>query len=238
MKSLHEPSSFNTQLSNLKVFIFIWNQAIDILDCVGWTYQQVWKIYYISRVSLYLIFENIFGVSFTSLHSFCRSTINCMSAFLEAFQKISDMAQINNSGLQQLGIAMSRFCLRQRNMESRLKTFNRWVNILVTLLRCNKLTVISFDRSQINDCLVNPLSDRMEEWRRTSNQLDRDCVKEIRKAKSELQRAVLEAEKCKKRLRRKVTHFYCPKMKSRRLATEALNYSIYFHPLLIKAPRA
>ncbi len=61
--------------------------------------------------------------------------------------------------------------------------------------------------SQINDCLVSPLSDRLEEWRRTSNQMDRDYVKEIRKAKSELQRAMLEAEKCKKRLKRKVRHF-------------------------------
>lgn len=58
--------------------------------------------------------------------------------------------------------------------------------------------------SQITDCLATPLSDRLEEWRRTSNQMDRDSVKEIRKAKSELQRAMVEAEKCKKRIKRKV----------------------------------
>lgn len=66
--------------------------------------------------------------------------------------------------------------------------------------------------SQITECLVTPLSDRLDEWRRTANQMDRDCVKELRKAKSELQRAILEAEKCKKRLRRKVRACFLSKM--------------------------
>ncbi|VDM16246.1 unnamed protein product [Hydatigera taeniaeformis] len=108
-------------------------------------------------------------------------TLQCMSGFLEAFQKISDIAETNNAGLRPFGIALRRYCLRQRCVESRLRGFN----------------------SQITECLVTPLSDRLDEWRRTANQMDRDCVKELRKAKSELQRAILEAEKCKKRLRRK-----------------------------------
>nr|VZI36730.1 unnamed protein product [Spirometra erinaceieuropaei] len=78
-------------------------------------------------------------------------------------------------------MAMTRFCLRQRGVESRLRTFN----------------------SQLGDCLIAPLTDRLEEWKRTVNQLDRDTVKELRKARGELQRATAEAEKCKKRLRRK-----------------------------------
>nr|CDS28516.1 metastasis suppressor protein 1 [Hymenolepis microstoma] len=108
-------------------------------------------------------------------------TMQCMSGFLEAFQKIADIAETNDAGLRPFGIALRRYCLRQLSIESRLRSFN----------------------SQITDCLVTPLSDRLEEWRRTSNQMDRDSVKELRKARSELQRAMLEAEKCKKRIKRK-----------------------------------
>ncbi|VDL95909.1 unnamed protein product [Schistocephalus solidus] len=112
--------------------------------------------------------------------TFC-TTIQCLAGFLEAFQKISDIAQSSNFGLRDLGMTMTRFCLRQRGVESRLRTFN----------------------SQLGDCLIAPLTDRLEEWKRTVNQLDRDTVKELRKARGELQRATAEAEKCKKRLRRK-----------------------------------
>ncbi|VDO04592.1 unnamed protein product [Rodentolepis nana] len=107
--------------------------------------------------------------------------MQCMSGFLEAFQKIADIAETNDAGLRPFGIALRRYCLRQLSIESRLRSFN----------------------SQITDCLVTPLSDRLEEWRRTSNQMDRDSVKELRKARAELQRAMLEAEKCKKRIKRK-----------------------------------
>ncbi|VDK47155.1 unnamed protein product [Taenia asiatica] len=119
-------------------------------------------------------------------------TLQCLSSFLEAFQKISDIAETNNAGLRPFGIALRRYCLRQRCVESRLRSFN----------------------SQITECLVTPLSDRLDEWRRTANQMDRDCVKELRKAKSELQRAILEAEKCKKRLRRKVRACFFPFQRS------------------------
>ncbi|KAM3178915.1 hypothetical protein ACTXT7_001591 [Hymenolepis weldensis] len=124
-------------------------------------------------------------------------TMQCMSGFLEAFQKIADIAETNNAGLRPFGIALRRYCLRQRCIESRLRSFN----------------------SQITDCLVTPLSDRLEEWRRTSNQMDRDSVKELRKAKSELQRAMLEAEKCKKRIKRKWSRSHEPDASDERSAS-------------------
>ncbi|BHF82564.1 Metastasis suppressor protein 1 [Sparganum proliferum] len=124
--------------------------------------------------------EDFIGKS-SKLNASLTTTIQCLAGFLEAFQKISDIAQGSNFGLRDLGMAMTRFCLRQRGVESRLRTFN----------------------SQLGDCLIAPLTDRLEEWKRTVNQLDRDTVKELRKARGELQRATAEAEKCKKRLRRK-----------------------------------
>lgn len=51
--------------------------------------------------------------------------MQCMSGFLEAFQKIADIAETNNAGLRPFGIALRRYCLRQRCIESRLRSFNR-----------------------------------------------------------------------------------------------------------------
>lgn len=53
-----------------------------------------------------------------------------------------------------------------------------------------------------------PLTDRVEDWKRTVNQMDRDTMKELRKARSELQRATVEAEKWRKRLRRKASVYF------------------------------
>ncbi|VDP99815.1 unnamed protein product [Trichobilharzia regenti] len=111
-----------------------------------------------------------------------RTVIQCIGGFLEAFQKIADCAYSSNCGLRELGSSMTRFCLRERGLESRLRTFN----------------------SQLNECLTAPLVDRLEEWKRTVAQLDRENGKEWRRAKSELQRATCELEKLSKRSRRKV----------------------------------
>ncbi|CAH8647581.1 unnamed protein product [Dicrocoelium dendriticum] len=77
---------------------------------------------------------------------------------------------------------MTRFCLRERGLESRLRTFN----------------------SQLLDCLATPLADRLEEWRRTVTQLDRENNKEWRRARNELQRVTGDFDKLNKRFRRKV----------------------------------
>ena len=54
-------------------------------------------------------------------------TLQCMAGFLESFQKIADIAETNNAGLRPFGIALRRYCLRQRCVESRLRSFNRYV---------------------------------------------------------------------------------------------------------------
>ncbi|VDP92145.1 unnamed protein product [Echinostoma caproni] len=56
-----------------------------------------------------------------------RTVIQCIAGFLEAFQKIADSAYGSNCGLRELGSCMTRFCLRERGLESRLRTFNRYV---------------------------------------------------------------------------------------------------------------
>ncbi|KAF5395270.1 hypothetical protein PHET_12473 [Paragonimus heterotremus] len=76
---------------------------------------------------------------------------------------------------------MTRFCLRERGLESRLRFFN----------------------SQLLNCLAAPLADRLKEWRRTVTQLDRENSKELRRARNEFQRVTCEFEKLNKGFRRK-----------------------------------
>ncbi|CAH8580714.1 unnamed protein product [Schistosoma intercalatum] len=117
----------------------------------------------------------------SKLSASLKTVIQCIGGFLEAFQKIADCAYGSNCGLKDLGSSMTRFCLRERGLESRLRTFN----------------------SQLTECLTAPLVDRLEEWKRSVAQLDRENGKEWRRAKSELQRATCELEKLSKRSRRK-----------------------------------
>ncbi|CAH8614418.1 unnamed protein product [Schistosoma rodhaini] len=117
----------------------------------------------------------------SKLSASLKTVIQCIGGFLEAFQKIADCAYGSNCGLKDLGSSMTRFCLRERGLESRLRTFN----------------------SQLTECLTAPLVDRLEEWKRSVAQLDRENGKEWRRAKNELQRATCELEKLSKRSRRK-----------------------------------
>ncbi|CAH8600961.1 unnamed protein product [Heterobilharzia americana] len=117
----------------------------------------------------------------SKLSASLKTVIQCIGGFLEAFQKIADCAYSSNCGLRELGSSMTRLCLRERGLESRLRTFN----------------------SQLTECLTAPLVDRLEEWKRTVVQLDKENGKEWRRAKSELQRATCELEKLSKRSRRK-----------------------------------
>ncbi|CAH8860392.1 unnamed protein product [Trichobilharzia szidati] len=61
----------------------------------------------------------------SKLSASLKTFIQCIGGFLEAFQKIADCAYSSNCGLRELGSSMTRFCLRERGLESRLRTFNR-----------------------------------------------------------------------------------------------------------------
>ncbi|KAA0194730.1 Metastasis suppressor protein 1 [Fasciolopsis buskii] len=152
-----------------------------------------------------------------------RTVIQCIAGFLEAFQKVADSAYGSNCGLRELGSCMTRFCLRERGLESRLRTFNRIKLIPIqtaqsscsfsahlytsphsppsvfTRARCPTRLACS----QLMECLAQPLFDRLEEWRRTVAQLERENNKEWRRARSELQRVTSEVDKLNKRFRRK-----------------------------------
>ncbi|CAM1311461.1 MTSS1L (predicted) [Pycnogonum litorale] len=91
----------------------------------------------------------------TKLHCQLKATSLATSAFLDSFQRIADAATNTRGATKDIGSALTRICLRQRSVESRLKTFT----------------------SSIMESLVIPLQERMEEWRKTTSHLDKEHTK-------------------------------------------------------------
>ena len=73
---------------------------------------------------------------------------------------------ITKGGTKEIGTALTRLCLRHRSVEARLKTFT----------------------SSIMDCLILPLQDRIEEWKKTCCQLDKEHSKEYKRLRQELKK--------------------------------------------------
>jgi len=102
----------------------------------------------------------------TKFHAQLKGTITASTAFLDSFQKIADMATSTRGGTKEIGSALTRICLRHRSVEAKLKTLT----------------------SALMDCLVSPLQDRLEEWKKTTVLLDKDHGKEIKRLRQELKK--------------------------------------------------
>uniref|UniRef100_A0A674DSQ3 MTSS I-BAR domain containing 1 n=1 Tax=Salmo trutta TaxID=8032 RepID=A0A674DSQ3_SALTR len=89
------------------------------------------------------------------LQSQLRTTVVAVAAFLDAFQKVADLATGSRGGTRDIGSALTRMCMRHRSIEAKLRQFS-----MVFI-----------------DCLINPLQDQMEEWKRVANTLDKDHAK-------------------------------------------------------------
>lgn len=117
----------------------------------------------------------------------CRATISSSTAFLDSFQKVADMATTTRGkqekslmftftfqplsyhlpgGTKEIGTALTRLCLRHRSVEAKLKSFS----------------------SAILDCLIIPLQDRIEEWKKTTVQLDKEHSKEMKRLRQEFKK--------------------------------------------------
>ncbi|KGL91872.1 MTSS1-like, partial [Charadrius vociferus] len=104
--------------------------------------------------SSYPIWED-FNSKATKLHSQLRTTVLAAVAFLDAFQKVADMATNTRGGTRDIGSALTRMCMRHRSIEAKLRQFT----------------------NALMESLINPLQDRIEDWKKTANQLDKDHAK-------------------------------------------------------------
>ncbi|XP_024220816.1 protein MTSS 2 isoform X4 [Bombus vosnesenskii] len=120
----------------------------------------------------------------TKLHSCLRAAILAISAYLETFQKIADAATSARGATKEIGTALTRICLRHKAVETRMKSFT----------------------SAIMDCLVLPLQEKLEDWKKSLINLDKEHAKEYKKAKAELRKRSTDTLRLQKKKARKGHH--------------------------------
>ncbi|XP_074468568.1 protein MTSS 1-like isoform X5 [Sebastes fasciatus] len=116
----------------------------------------------------------------SKLQSQLRTTVVAVAAFLDAFQKVADLATNSRGGTRDIGSALTRMCMRHRSIEAKLRQFS-----MVFL-----------------DCLINPVQDQMEEWKRVANTLDKDHAKEYKKARQEIKKRSSDTLKLQKKAKK------------------------------------
>ncbi|XP_029307254.1 protein MTSS 1-like isoform X2 [Cottoperca gobio] len=104
--------------------------------------------------SSYPIWED-FITKAGKLQSQLRATVVAVAAFLDAFQKVADLATNSRGGTKDIGSALTRMCMRHRSIESKLKQFSM----------------------AFLEGLISPLQEQVEEWKRGVNTLDKDHAK-------------------------------------------------------------
>uniref|UniRef100_A0A8C7L858 MTSS I-BAR domain containing 1 n=1 Tax=Oncorhynchus kisutch TaxID=8019 RepID=A0A8C7L858_ONCKI len=114
------------------------------------------------------------------LQSQLRATVVAAAAFLDAFQKVADLATNTRGGTRDIGSALTRMCMRHRSIEAKLRDFSM----------------------AFIDCMINPLQDQMEEWKRGTNTLDKDHAKEYKKVRSEIKKKSLDTLKLQKKAKK------------------------------------
>uniref|UniRef100_A0A8D0AZI7 MTSS I-BAR domain containing 1 n=1 Tax=Salvator merianae TaxID=96440 RepID=A0A8D0AZI7_SALMN len=114
------------------------------------------------------------------LQSQLRTTVVAAAAFLDAFQKVADMATNTRGATREIGSALTRMCMRHRSIETKLRQFS----------------------SALIDCLINPLQEQMEEWKKVANQLDKDHAKEYKKARQEIKKKSSDTLKLQKKAKK------------------------------------
>ncbi|XP_071382433.1 protein MTSS 2-like [Centroberyx affinis] len=131
--------------------------------------------------SSYPVWED-FSAKATKLHSQLRTTILAAVAFLDAFQKVADMATNSRGATRDIGSALTRMCMRHRSIETKLRHFT----------------------NALMEGLVTPLQDRIEEWKKTANQLDKDHAKEYKRSRQEIKRKSSDTMKLQKKARKEL----------------------------------
>ncbi|XP_075937564.1 protein MTSS 1-like isoform X3 [Anarhichas minor] len=129
--------------------------------------------------SSYPIWED-FITKAGKLQSQLRATVFAVAAFLDAFQKVADLATNSRGGTKDIGSALTRMCMRHRSIEAKLKHFSM----------------------AFLEGLINPLQDQMEEWKRGVNTLDKDHAKEYKRARQEIKKKSSDTLKLQKKAKK------------------------------------
>ncbi|XP_015271928.1 PREDICTED: MTSS1-like protein, partial [Gekko japonicus] len=159
-------SSFQTGLQQWSLYGTAFDKALKVL-----VFDQ----------SSYPIWED-FNSKATKLHSQLRTTVLAAVAFLDAFQKVADMATNTRGATRDIGSALTRMCMRHRSIEAKLRQFT----------------------NALMESLINPLQDRIEDWKKTANQLDKDHAKDYKRARHEIKKKSSDTLKLQKKARKEL----------------------------------
>ncbi|KAM8871014.1 protein MTSS 1-like isoform 5-T5 [Spinachia spinachia] len=129
--------------------------------------------------SSYPIWED-FITKAGKLQSQLRATVVAVAAFLDAFQKVADLATNSRGGTKDIGSALTRMCMRHRSIEAKLKHFSM----------------------AFLEGLINPLQDQVEDWKREVNTLDKDHAKEYKRARQEIKKKSSDTMKLQKKAKK------------------------------------
>ncbi|XP_061620857.1 protein MTSS 2 isoform X4 [Phyllopteryx taeniolatus] len=127
----------------------------------------------------YPVWED-FNAKATKLHSQLRTTVLAAVAFLDAFQKVADMATNTRGATRDIGSALTRMCMRHRSIEAKLRQFT----------------------NALMESLITPLQDKIEDWKKTANQLDKDHAKEYKRSRHEIKKKSSDTMKLQKKARK------------------------------------
>ncbi|XP_062619119.1 protein MTSS 1-like isoform X3 [Saccostrea cucullata] len=114
------------------------------------------------------------------LHTSLKATLAAIGGFLEAFQKVADMATGSRGATRDIGSALTRLCMRHKSIESKLKALT----------------------GSIIDNLVTPVQEHSEEWKKTVAQLDKEHAKEYKKARQEIKKAASDTMRLQKKVKK------------------------------------
>uniref|UniRef100_A0A096MGY2 MTSS I-BAR domain containing 1 n=1 Tax=Poecilia formosa TaxID=48698 RepID=A0A096MGY2_POEFO len=114
------------------------------------------------------------------LQAHLRTTLLLTGAFLDAFQKVADMATGTRGATKEIGSALTRMCMRHRSIESTLRQFAR----------------------ALSESLIVPLELKMEEWKKAASQLDKDHAKEYKKARADIKKKSSDTIKLQKKVKK------------------------------------
>ncbi|KAM4568224.1 protein MTSS 1-like isoform 4-T5 [Fundulus diaphanus] len=113
-----------------------------------------------------------------------RATAVAVAVFLDAFQKVADLATNSRGGTRDIGSALTKMCMRHRSIEAKLKQFS--MGFL--------------------EGLINPLQEQMEEWKKGVNTLDKDHAKEYKRARQEIKKKSSDTLKLQKKAKKADNH--------------------------------
>ncbi|XP_028823232.1 protein MTSS 2-like isoform X4 [Denticeps clupeoides] len=130
----------------------------------------------------YPVWED-FTAKATKLHSQLRTTVLAAAAFLDAFQKVADMATSTRGATRDIGSALTRMCMRHRSIEAKLRHLT----------------------NALMEKLIAPLHDKIEEWKKTSALLDKDHAKEYKRSCQEIKKKSSDTLRLQKKARKEIS---------------------------------